>query len=72
LKPEPRHRFEAWMTAIGTTFPIRFVDPVAGKEGIRAVEFQLVRALDQEKTLRFGDHSILVIRMDRTATWDFN
>jgi hypothetical protein len=71
LKAESRPRFEAWTAAIGAAFPVRFVDPGAGIEGIRAAEFRLGRAPDKEETLRFGSHSTLTLRRDRTATWRF-
>ena len=75
LKAESRPRFEAWTKAIGAAFQLRFVDPGAGIEGIRAAELRLGRAPaglpDKEETLRFGSRSTLTLRQDRTATWRF-
>jgi len=69
-KAESRVRFEAWCKAIGTTFPVKLVDPGAGSEGIRAAEFRLDRAPQKEETLRFGPHSTLTLHQ-RSATWRF-
>jgi hypothetical protein len=71
LKAESRPRFEAWTKAIGATFQVRFVDPGAGIEGIRAAEFRLGRAPAKDETIRFGAHCTLTLRQDRTATWQF-
>jgi hypothetical protein len=71
LQAESRARFEAWMKSLGDTFPVRFVDPGAGGEGIRVAEFRLERAPDKEETLHFGAHSTLTLHPDRTAQWRF-
>jgi len=71
LKVESRPRFEAWIKTIGAAFPVRFVDPGAGIEGIRAAEFRLSRAPGKDETIRFGSHSTLTLRKDKTATWRF-
>jgi hypothetical protein len=69
-KAESRIRFEAWRAAIGSTFPVKLVDPGAGSEGIRAAEFRLDRAPAKEETLRFGAHSTLTLHRE-SATWQF-
>jgi hypothetical protein len=69
-KADSKARFEAWCKAIGTTFPVKVVDPGAGREGIRAAEFRLDRAPQKEETLRFGSHSTLTLHQ-RSAEWKF-
>ena len=69
-KAESRARFEAWMKAIGTTFPVQLVDPGADSEGVRAAEFRLDRAPKKEETLHFGPHSTLTLHQ-RSALWRF-
>lgn len=72
VKPESRLRFQEWMASIGSTFPMQFVDPGAGIEGVRAAEFCLSRKPDKDETLLFGSHSILTLRRDGTALWRFD
>jgi len=71
LKTESRPQFEAWTKTIGAAFKVQFVDPGAGIEGVRAAEFRLSRAPAKDETIRFGSHSTLTLRKDKTATWRF-
>ncbi len=70
-EPESRSRFEAWLKMIGTNFPLAFIEPGPGREGIRVVEFRLDHPPAKDETIRFSIHSTLVIRKDSSAAWTF-
>ncbi|RUL82803.1 hypothetical protein TsocGM_23175 [Tautonia sociabilis] len=66
----PGRGAEGPATILGPGLEVTLVEPNDDRNGITAIEFDLTRRVPEPIEVRFGPRSRLVIRTDRTASWD--
>lgn len=71
LPADEMERMMHWMEQVKPAVTIRFLPMGTGPHGLRSVSFRLRKAPAERMTLRFGARSVLTLRPDKTAIWEF-
>ncbi len=71
LPADEMERMAHWTEQVKPAVTIRFIPMGQGPHGLRSVSFRLRRAPEQKVTVRFGGRSVLTLRPDMTAIWEF-
>lgn len=71
LPADEMERMGNWLAKLKPALTIRMIPMGNGPHGLRSVSFKLRRAPEQRLVVRFGSRSVLTVRPDKTALWEF-
>lgn len=71
LPADEMERMGTWLAHVKPALTIRMIPMGHGPHGLRSASFRLRRSQEKKVQVRFGARSVLTLRPDKTAIWEF-